>query len=515
MVVLDLRLVVKCICSHLIASYLFPGHLREILLPSHYGEHESKWQSQYGSLYKIKGAFGEDRFMVSDPGALKQIMGDTETFVRSDHHQQIVLSLIGHKSLLYVQKADHSRLRGIMNPAFSPANIRALPPLFRNVSERMIEKWEKKRTTLGPNQPFDVFHPIHEVTLDAIGEAAVGYLCHAEKDGEEYARSHHNLVALSSTRSPAGILVDAILPLLPHFIHRALLYLPTPELRALHKNRTMSARVSTQLIKSKTAALREGFGDDKDLLSVLVKANTLKDGAPKMTSLELAHQIPTAVVAGQGGTATTLVWALYELAKNPDFQNKLRAEISEAGPPDGELSYADLERMPLLNALVKEVLRFHAGLPVSERVATKDTVLQLSQPITSTTGEQLSSVAIKKGQFIFSALWSYNRLTTIWGPDAHEFKPSRWLEGTPYRGQAMGPYSNLLTFLQGPRMCIGWRFAITEVQVIITELVKRYSFELPPNVDIHCNVAVTLIPVTVDGGDPALLLIVRPVESSV
>ncbi|KAF7372988.1 Cytochrome P450 [Mycena sanguinolenta] len=384
------------------SSWIY-GHLREILLPSHYGEHESKWQSQYGSLYKIKGAFGEDRLMVSDPGALKQIMGDTETFVRSDHHQQIVLSLIGHKSLLYVQRGDHSRLRGIMNPAFSPANIRALPPLFGNVSERMIEKWEKKRTTLGPNQPFDVFHPLHEVTLDAIGEAAVGYLFHAEKDGEEYARSHHNLVALSSTRSPAGILVDAILPLLPHFIHRALLYLPTPELRALHKNRTMSARVSKQLIKSKTAALREGFGDDKDLLSVL--ANTLKDGAPKMTSLELAHQIPTAVVAGQGGTATTLVWALYELAKNPDFQHKLRAEISETGPPDGELSYADLERMPLLNALVKpspqEVLRFHAGLPVSERVATKDTVLQLSQPITSTTGEQLSSVAIKKGQFIF------------------------------------------------------------------------------------------------------------------
>ncbi|KAF7334879.1 Cytochrome P450 [Mycena sanguinolenta] len=345
--------------------------------------------------------------MVSDPGALKQIMGDTETFVRSDHHQQIVLSLIGDKSLLYVQKGDHSRLRGIMNPAFSPANIRALPPLFRNVSERV--GIHSKRTTLRPNQPFDVFHPLHEVTLDAIGEAAVGYLFHAEKDGEEYARSHHNLVALSSTRSPAGILVDAILPLLPHFIHKALLYLPTPELRALHRNRTMSARVSTRLIKSKTAALREGFGDDKDLLSVLVKANTLKDGAPKMTSLELAHPIPTAVVAGQGGTATTLVWALYELAKNPDFQHKLRAEISEAGPPDGELSCADLERMPLLNALVKEVLRFHAGLPVSERVATKDTVLQLSQPITSTTGEQLSLVAIKKGQFIFSALWSYNR----------------------------------------------------------------------------------------------------------
>ncbi|KAJ6473868.1 cytochrome P450 [Mycena sanguinolenta] len=495
------------------ASWIY-GHLRELLLPSDYGEHESKWQSRYGSLYKIKGAFGEDRLMVADPGALKQIMGDTETFVRADQQQQIVLSLVGHKSVLYVQRGDHSRLRGIMNPAFSPANIRTLPPLFRNVSERvgicfvhmlvdgdrnafqMIQNWEKKRTHLDLDQPFDVFHPLHEVTLDAIGEGN----CALSK-------------AVSSTRSQAGILLGAILPLLPHFLRTALLYLPTPKLRTLRKHKTLSARVSTRLIESKTAALHEGLSEGKDLLSVLVKANTLKDGVPKMSTVELAQQIPTVFLAGQAGTATTLVWALYELARNPDYQQKLRVEISESGPPAGELSYADLEGMPLLNALVKEVLRFHTGLSVSERVATKDTVLHLTHPITSTTGEQLSSVAIKKGQFIVSALWSYNRLPAIWGPDAHEFKPSRWLEGTPYRGQGIGPYSNLLSFLQGPRMCIGWRFGLTEVQVLLTELVKHYSFELPPNVKIRCNVAVTLIPVTVDGGEPTLPLIVRRLGS--
>ncbi|KAJ7257390.1 cytochrome P450 [Mycena rebaudengoi] len=486
------------------SSWIY-GHLRELLLSSDYGEHEFKWQSRYGSLYKIKGAFGEDRLMVSDPGALKQILSDPETFVRSDNQQQIVLSLIGHKSLLYVKSGDHSRLRGIMNPAFSTANIRALPPHFRNVAERMIEKLEEKRATLKLDEPMDVFNPLHEAALDAIGEAAVGYLFHVEKDGEEYARSHHNLIALSSTRSQAGILVDAIMPILPQFIHKAILYLPRPELLAMRKNRTMSAMVSRRLIKSKTAALHEGFGEEKDLLSVL------GNDVFALCLFEFAHVQSDSNSDGCG--AGRNLWALYELAKNLDFQHKLRVEISESGSPDGELSYADLEGMPLLNALVKEVLRFHTGLPVSERVATKDSVLQLSQPITSTTGEQLSSVAVKKGQFIFSALWSYNRLPTIWGPDAHEFKPSRWLEGKPYRGQAMGPYSNLLTFLHGPRMCIGWRFAITEVQVILTESVKRYSFKLSANVEVHSNVAVTLIPVTVDGADPALPLIARPVES--
>lgn len=74
-----------------------------------------------------------------------------------------------------------------MNPAFSMANIRALPPLFRNVSDRvrasrllyisrahnafqMVEKWESKRTTIEPDQPMDVFDSLHDATLDAIGE---------------------------------------------------------------------------------------------------------------------------------------------------------------------------------------------------------------------------------------------------------------------------------------------------------------------------------------------------------
>lgn len=76
----------------------------------------------------------------------------------------------------------------------------------------MIEKWEIKRATLEPDQPMDVFDSLHDATLDAIGEgkaviafirsrtdvptAAVGYLFHAEKEGEEYARSHHNLVSV-------------------------------------------------------------------------------------------------------------------------------------------------------------------------------------------------------------------------------------------------------------------------------------------------------------------------------
>ncbi|KAJ7290090.1 cytochrome P450 [Mycena rebaudengoi] len=483
------------------------GHLRELLLSSDYGEHEFKWQSQYGSLYKIKGVCGEDRLMVSDPGALKQIMGDPETFVRSDHHQQIVLSLIGHKSLLYMRGRDHSRVRGIMNPAFSTANIRALPPLFRNVAERMIEKLEKKRTTLDWTSRSTCVVPSMRRPWTRSGKRQWD-ICSTQR---RTARNMHAaiiiLVALSSTRSQAGILVEAMLPLLPHFIHRALLYLPRPELRAMRKNRTMAALVSTRLDEIEDGCIASG------LCVGAVKANTSKDGVPKMTSLELSQQIPTAVVAGQGGTATTLVWALYELAKDLDFQHKLRLEISESGPPDGELSYADLEGMPLLNAFLKvnvvflvpdlfhstfsqEVLRFHSG-PPGLRACPSRSLAPL--------GEQLSSVAVKKGQFIFSALWSYNRLPTIWGPDAHEFKPSRWLEGTPYQGQAMGPYSNL----RGPRMCIG----ITEVQVILTELVKRYSFELSANIEIHCNVAVTLIPVTVDGGDPELPLIVRPVES--
>ncbi|KAJ6454980.1 hypothetical protein C8R45DRAFT_767233, partial [Mycena sanguinolenta] len=83
-----------------------------------------------------------------------------------------------------------------------------------------------------------------------------------------------------------------------------------------------------------------------------------------------------------------------------------------------------------------EVLRLYPAFPLSERVATEDCILPLSQPMETTTGVEISELPIKKGQCVYVAIASYKRLTSVWGPDAHELRPSRWLEKSPFSGPA-------------------------------------------------------------------------------
>ncbi|KAJ7800893.1 cytochrome P450, partial [Mycena olivaceomarginata] len=103
----------------------------------------------------------------------------------------------------------------------------------------------------------------------------------------------------------------------------------------------------------------------------------------------------------------TLGWVLYRLAQMEDYQHALRDEIRLAtakgtGDPD-------YDKMPLLNAMINEVLRFYPAFPLAERMATEDCVLPLSQPIISIDGSQILEIPIKKGQLFFVAIASYNR----------------------------------------------------------------------------------------------------------
>lgn len=80
------------------------------------------------------------------------------------------------------------------------------------------------------------------------------------------------------------------------------------------------------------------------------------------------------------------------------------------------------------------------------RRASKDTVLPLSQPVRGIDGTLMSELTIPKGTNLFLAIWACNRTEDLWGPDAHEWKPERWLKPLPAAVESAaipGVYSNL------------------------------------------------------------------------
>ncbi|OBZ67938.1 hypothetical protein A0H81_12339 [Grifola frondosa] len=111
-----------------------------------------------------------------------------------------------------------------------------------------------------------------------------------------------------------------------------------------------------------------------------------------------------------------------------------------------------------------------------------------------------------------------NTSKTIWGDDAYEWKPERWLSPLPNtvsEAHIPGIYSNLMTFLGGGRACIGFKFSQLEMKVVLSLLLSNFTFELSDK-PIVWNVAGVRYPTMgKDGRKPQMLLKVGLIKGSV
>ena len=177
------------------------------------------------------------------------------------------------------------------------------------------------------------------------------------------------------------------------------------------------------------------------------------------------------------------------LATHQDLQNRLRAEIVDARKANGgdDLGYQAIDDLQLLSAVIRETLRLYPPGPhVSRRYvnpihlppaprnrkcpasliltlsysfiiirSTRDDTVPLRYPVTSTDGKtRLSSIFIPKGTDIFLGIVSANTDKQIWGPDALEWKPERWLSPLPQSvvdAKVPGVLPGLMTFTNGTK----------------------------------------------------------------
>ncbi len=105
--------------------------------------------------------------------------------------------------------------------------------------------------------------------------------------------------------------------------------------------------------------------------------------------------------------------------------------------------------------------------------AAQDEILPLSSPVISKSGEELQSITIPKGTTINIPLRSINLSDAFWGPNAKSFVPERWLDnekGVPKRAKGVQGYHHTLTFMDGPRMCLGRNVVVAEMKVSSTQI---------------------------------------------
>ncbi|KAF9233341.1 cytochrome P450, partial [Melanogaster broomeanus] len=146
-------------------------------------------------------------------------------------------------------------------------------------------------------------------------------------------------------------------------------------------------------------------------------------------------------------------------------QTRLREELLAFG---GDPTYDQLSNNLLyLDAVVHETLRMYPPVREFTRVVPEDDVIPVSQPIRTKSGEEVNNISIAKGTVITVNISYINRSSAIWGLDAKTWRPERWLEedGIPKKAQEVQGHRHLLTFVDGPRTCLGKGFAVAEFKV--------------------------------------------------
>ncbi|TBU29119.1 cytochrome P450 [Dichomitus squalens] len=460
-----------------------------------------RWSEEFGSVYRIPDPFGSTRVVLADPKAIAHFYSEeTWTYVQTKIAKVAIEGLV-RRGLLWAEGESHRRQRKAISPAFSNVAIRRLTSIFYDSVYKLKSNWDSQ---LGSAD--SVMIDVQKWCYSRHHTQYYSEILSSSLDSVGIAGFSHDTGSLECRPSVAAEVFDAMGRIKPGIVTAAALFfgtifpflwrLPTETRRLQLKLNKAMEEIAVPLLEN-TRKEMKGLGEkgkeEKSIIGLLIKAEDANSSL-QMSQEEIMAQMKVLILAGYETTSISLTWALIELSRKPEMQERLREEL-RAELPNSDPTWEQLTNgagLHYLDAVVHEVLGLHAPLNITTRVAAKDDVIPLSAPIRIPNGELVERVAVTAGQVVIVPISSINTSVAYWGSDAHEFRPERWLQkdGLPKKAQEVQGHRHLLTFVDGHRACLGRSFALTEVKAVLGILVKNYRFELPdgPETEIeHCR----------------------------
>jgi cytochrome P450 family 135 len=371
-------------------------------------------RQRYGDAYSVTFlGFETPMVLVSDPEVVKALYSERSHGMPAGRNLTLE-PIMGPRSILLLEGADHLAHRKLMLPPFHGERMRSYEPLVAGILDTEIDSWP-----LG--EEFPIHSRMQAVTLEVILRVVFGV-----SDGERLARLRELLGRLLSATASTGVMLSALLS--RRFGGRG-----GPWARF----QRLIDQVDVQLY-AEIADRREdpGLEDRDDILSALIQAR-FEDGEP-MSDSDLRDQLVTLLLAGHETTATALAWSFDLLLRHPRELARLRGSLE-----DGEDEY--------LRATISESLRLRPVVPIAgRRLATELEVGGLTLP---------------PGTDVAPAIWlTHTRAESY--PEPFAFRPERFL------GEAPETYA-WIPFGGGIRRCLGAAFAEFEMRIALREILTR------------------------------------------
>ncbi|TFK73628.1 cytochrome P450 [Pluteus cervinus] len=438
---------------------------------------QREWIKQYGPVVRAIGPFGLERVIFTKVDALHKILvSDWMAYPRPGFMRN-TLGFVTGFGLLTVTGNEHKQMRKSMNPAFSVSNLMAQTEMYYDSIEGLIEilKTQVEAEERGNGKVMLMYDWLSKVTLDIICETAFGYQPDSlHNPHNELAEAYEQILSLQSGPNIARFILFISIPgamklLQTEWAYRHRKWLEkfdalapiSPMLDSMYTIKKISAKMLQEKIQDSSVAISD-MEAKKDIMSLLVrarKADLEKGGDHAMSDKAMMDQVLTFLGAGHETTASGLAWTLWLLANDQPSQSKLRQEVKELYENNPRPDYRSLKELQWLDCVVMESLRVMPPVPMTFRKAERT--------------DYIDGVLIPKGTILHIPIRVVNTLKEVWGPDAEEFKPERWLNLPPTHNSAF----SILSFIAGPHACIGKTMAIIEMKAVLAAAIANFEFE--------------------------------------
>lgn len=398
---------------------------------------------------------GNDVVLTCDPENVKAVLATQFNDFGIGPRHAILSPLLGNG--IFTSSGEHwKHSRAMLRPQFAReqiGHVQMLEPHFQLL---------KKHVLNAKGQKFNLQALIYLFTIDAATEFLFGESIHS---------LHDESVGMAlNKQSDAGkvIFAGAFQISQQYIATRALLqkncWLVNPKkFREANKVMHDFADIYVRKALSYTPEeIEKGSQEGYVFLYELVK----KTRDPIM----IRDQLFNILLAGRNTTASFLSFTFFELARNPEIYEKLKAEVrSTFGHGDDirieDITFESLKRCEYMKAVLNELLRVYPTVPVNMRVPVRDTTLPRGGG-----PDGQSPVFVRKGTTVSFSVYSLHRNKQIYGEDSEVFRPERWFEPQMKGlGWAYAPFGG------GPRICIGQQFALTEASYLTCRLAQEFD----------------------------------------
>lgn len=414
----------------------------------------------------------------SDPANVEYILKTNfENYGKGTYNYDILRDLLGD-GLFTVDGDKWREQRKVSSYEFSTKVLRDFSSvIFRKNAVKLAHMLSEAANN---NQSLDINDIFMKATLDSIFKVAFGIdldsMCGSSEEGVRFSNAFDDASALTLKRY-----VDITWKIKKFFNIGS-------EAKLKEKVKVVDEFVY-KLIQTKIELMHKGedflFKKD-DILSRFLQIN---DTDPKY----LRDIILNFIIAGKDTTATAMTWLIYMLCKHPEIQDKVAKDIKEATNVKEDITNVEefanivseeaLEKMHYLHAALTETLRLYPAVPVDAKICFADDVLP-------------DGYAVNKGDMVSYQPYAMGRMKFIWGDDAQDFKPERWLDENGCF-QSESPFK-FTAFQAGQRICLGREFAYRQMKIFASILLGCFTFKLSDeNITAKYRIMINL---HIDGG---------------